>query len=143
MLSTTVVILRSVTEMILSAISCGGSPLKVQMTLTTGISMLGKMSVGVRTIARVPRRKKRDNSTTMVCGSFSASLTIHMIHCPIFPSGLAGLHQPNRTYGRCFGVFASSVEINGLAAGGTATVPDRTISLAGIFLPYTPRLWTL
>src|SRR5579863_5446618 len=50
------------------------------MMLTTGISMLGKMSVGVRTIASVPRRRITIVSTTMVCGCFSASLTIHMIH---------------------------------------------------------------
>src|SRR6267378_206056 len=54
MLSTTVVMLRSVIETILSANSCGGSPLKVQMTLTTGISMFGKMSIGVRTIYIFP-----------------------------------------------------------------------------------------
>src|ERR1700732_333437 len=52
------------------------------MMLTTGISMLGKMSVGVRTIASAPKRKIRIPSTTMVYGSFSASLTIHMIHIP-------------------------------------------------------------
>src|SRR5258705_8664850 len=46
----------------------------------------------------------------------------------------------NRAYGLCFGVLASRVEINCSAAGGTATVPARTISLAGIFLPYTRRL---
>src|SRR5205823_14030197 len=56
------------------------------------------------------------------------------------PSGVAGLPQPNRPYGLCFGVLASRVEINCSAAGGTATAPDRTILLAGIFLPYTRRL---
>src|SRR4051812_41010557 len=84
MLSTVVVRLRSVMEMILSAISCGGSPLKFQMMLTTGISMFGKISVGVRTIANAPNRKIRIASTTIVYGSFSASLTIHMIHIPYF-----------------------------------------------------------
>src|SRR6267378_8054277 len=88
MLSTTVVMLRSVIETILSANSCGGSPLKVQMTLTTGISMFGKMSIGVRTIASPPSRKIRIISTTMVCGCLSASLTIHMIQLPNFLSGL-------------------------------------------------------
>src|SRR4030088_2729806 len=52
------------------------------MMLTTGISMLGKMSVGVRTMAIAPKRKMRIPSTTMVYGSFRASLTIHMIHIP-------------------------------------------------------------
>src|ERR1700731_3865582 len=54
------------------------------MMLTTGISMLGKMSVGVRTIASVPKRKIKIPSTTMVYGSFSASLTIHIVHIPQF-----------------------------------------------------------
>src|SRR5437660_10934856 len=55
-------------------------------------------------------------------------------------SGVAGLPQPDRPYGLCFGFLASRVEINCSAAGGTATAPDRTILLAGIFLPYTRRL---
>ena len=55
----------------------------------------------------------------------------------VFPSDVVGLHQPNRYYDLCFGVLASRVEINGSAAGRTATFPDRTISFAGIFLPYT------
>src|SRR5712671_6376701 len=90
MLSTTVVMLRSVIETILSANSCGGSPLKVQMMLTTGISMFGKMSIGVRTIASPPSRKIRIMSTTIVCGCLSASLTIHMIQLPNFLPGFAG-----------------------------------------------------
>src|SRR5438132_11118730 len=43
-------------------------------------------------------------------------------------------------YGLCLGVLASRVEIKGSAAGGTATVPDRTISLTEISRPYTWRL---
>src|ERR1700757_4396558 len=51
------------------------------MMLTTGMLMSGKISVGVRTIASVPKRKIRIASTIIVYGSFSASLTIHiMIH---------------------------------------------------------------
>src|SRR6266404_2939213 len=51
--------------------------------LTTGMSMFGKMSVGVRTIERPPKRNIKIASTTIVYGCFSASLTIHiMIHPP-------------------------------------------------------------
>src|SRR5580704_8643141 len=78
MLSTVVVRLHSVMETMRSAISWGSSPLKLQMMLTTGMSMLGKMSVGVRTIASDPRSRIKIASTTMVCGCFSASLTIHI-----------------------------------------------------------------
>src|SRR5882672_11170003 len=102
MLSTTVVMLRSVTEMILSAISCGGSPLKVQMMLTTGISMLGKMSVGVRTIASVPRIKIRTANTAIVYGRLSASLTIHINYVLIFPSGIGRTAFANRILGPVF-----------------------------------------
>src|SRR6266850_3136895 len=55
-------------------------------------------------------------------------------------SGMAGLHQSNRPYDLCLGVLASKVETSCSAAGSTATLPDRTMSLAGIFLPYTRRL---
>src|ERR1700722_15408583 len=110
------------------------------MMLTTGMLIFGKISVGVGTIASVHRIRMRKTMTTKVKGRFSASRTIHMTYTPIFLSGHTGLHQPNRTYARCFGVLESKVEINWPAAGGTATVPDRTISLAGIFLPYSRRL---
>src|ERR1700746_2639189 len=79
MSSTLVVRLRSVIEMIRSAMSCGARPLNVQMMLTTGILMFGKMSVGVRTMASDPRIRIKIAITTMVCGCFSASLTIHII----------------------------------------------------------------
>jgi hypothetical protein len=46
------------------------------------MSIFGKISVGVRTIARPPRIKIRIASTTNVYGRFSASFTIHMIHSP-------------------------------------------------------------
>src|SRR5260370_14760901 len=54
-LLTTVVRFRSVTETIRSDISCGASPVYVQMMLITGILIFGNMSVGVRTIASGPR----------------------------------------------------------------------------------------
>src|SRR5260370_20457976 len=104
--------------------------------LTTGMLMFGKMSVGVRKMESVPRIKIRIAITTNVYGRFSATLTIHII----YPSGLAELQYSNRPYVLCLGVLASKVEISCSAAGGTATVPDRTMSLAGIFLPYRRRL---
>src|SRR6202795_220652 len=105
------------------------------MMLTTGISMFGKMSVGVRKIDSVPKSKIRIASTTNVYGRLSAILTIHMIHVPDLSVQLGRTPQPNRPQGLCFGVLASRVEMNCWAAGGTATVPERTMSLAGIFLP--------
>src|ERR1700737_5419782 len=64
------------------------------MMLTTGILMFGKMSVGVRKIASVPRIKIKIASTMNVYGRFSATLTIHMTHAPIFLSSAAGLFRP-------------------------------------------------
>src|SRR6185295_6716812 len=87
------------------------------MMLTTGISMLGKMSVGVRTIASVPRRRIRITSTTMVCGCFSASLTIHMIQVLNLFVRPARTVSTKSTLWLVVGVSASKVEINWWAAG--------------------------
>src|SRR6202030_291045 len=46
--------------------------------LTTGMLMLGKMSVGVRTIASAPMIRIRMANTTKVYGRCNASLTIHI-----------------------------------------------------------------
>src|ERR1700689_708453 len=48
------------------------------MTLTTGISMLGKMSVGVRKIATGPNISSRIDITTNVYGLRNANRTIHI-----------------------------------------------------------------
>src|SRR5579872_727397 len=48
------------------------------MMLTTGMLMLGKMSVGVRKMATPPTTRIKIDITTNVYGRFSASLTIHM-----------------------------------------------------------------
>src|ERR1700722_4837338 len=82
MLSTTVVMFRSVTLTIRSAISLGTRPLKFQITLTTGMLMLGKMSVGVRRNERTPMTKIRMDITTKVYGLRNASRTIH-IYIPL------------------------------------------------------------
>src|SRR6202035_3552715 len=47
--------------------------------LTTGMLMFGKMSVGVRTIARPQNRKIKIASTTIVYGCFSASRAIRIV----------------------------------------------------------------
>src|SRR5882724_3130284 len=57
------------------------------MMLTTGMLILGKMSVGVRTIASAPRMKIRIANTAMVYGRLSASLTIHISYVSVPPSG--------------------------------------------------------
>src|SRR6266436_3360047 len=66
------------------------------MMLTTGMSIFGKMSVGVRTIASAPRMKIRIANTAIVYGCLSASLTIHISYVSVFPSGATGLHLSNR-----------------------------------------------
>src|SRR5882757_6632332 len=61
------------------------------MMLTTGMSIFGKMSVGVRTIARPPKTRIRIASTTKVYGRFRASFTFHMSHSQSFHR-IAGLN---------------------------------------------------
>ena len=46
--------------------SFGKSPVYVQTTLTTGMLMLGKMSVGVRSAAKPPKIAIRKERTTKV-----------------------------------------------------------------------------
>src|SRR6266403_2727931 len=59
------------------------------MMLTTGMSIFGKMSVGVRTIASAPRMKIRIANTAMVYGRLSASLTIHISRVSVPSSGVS------------------------------------------------------
>src|SRR6185369_10492800 len=88
-----------------------------QPTEITGISMLGKMSVGVRRITTGAAMRIRSARTINVYGRFSATLTIHIIklgasfpqkthYCPTFnliPFPLecravlsVGFHRKNR-----------------------------------------------
>src|SRR5258708_38278109 len=60
------------------SISSGGRPLYDQITDSTGISMFGKISVGVRMIVSGPTIRSSKASTTNVYGRRSASRTIHM-----------------------------------------------------------------
>src|SRR5579871_2211203 len=74
---TVVVMARSEMVVMRSAISWGDMPVYDQTTLTTGISIWGKMSVGILAIATAPRTTIRIAITTKVYGLRSASLTIH------------------------------------------------------------------
>src|ERR1700730_11240035 len=60
------------------AISSGDRPVYFHTVATTGILMLGKMSVGVRQIANMPRSMIAMARTMKVYGRLSASLTIHI-----------------------------------------------------------------
>src|ERR1700757_4681013 len=60
------------------------------MMLTTGMSMLGKISVGVRTIANIPMIRMSMAITTNVYGRRNASRTIHI---EFFPKSIARDHQ--------------------------------------------------
>src|ERR1700730_2636070 len=60
------------------AISSGDRPVYFHTVATTGILMLGKMSVGVRQIANMPSSMITMARTMNVYGRRSASLTIHI-----------------------------------------------------------------
>src|SRR5579862_7366736 len=60
------------------SISEGTSPLYVQMTLTTGMLMLGKISTGVRSRTTGQMSSRTSENTMNVYGRASASLTIHI-----------------------------------------------------------------
>src|SRR5437764_8816125 len=70
------------------------------MTLTTGMSMAGKMSTGMVTIEATPRTAMSSASTTNVYGRRRARRTIHMAQwVPRFMSLLGGRHRrPHRTF---------------------------------------------
>ena len=63
---TVVVIARSTMVVMRSCISVGESPPYVQMTLTTGILMPGKISVCIVTIDTIPMTAIRSATTTNV-----------------------------------------------------------------------------
>src|SRR5260370_4253862 len=76
------------------------------MMLTTGMLILGNMSVGVRMIASGPRMSRSMASTTNVYGLRRASRTIHMIH------SIASAHSQARrkvTVGREHPMFHSRI----------------------------------
>ena len=63
---TVVVIARSLMVTIRFSISSGAIPAKVQMTLTTGMLISGKMSVGMRPIVMTPSNMMTRAITTNV-----------------------------------------------------------------------------
>ena len=75
---TVVVEARSTTVTIRRSMSCGGMPVYVQIIETTGMSMTGKTSVGVRLIVVTPSSMMTRAITINVYFRLSASLTIHM-----------------------------------------------------------------
>src|SRR4051812_47513707 len=72
------------------------SPEYCQATATTGMLMLGKMSVGVREIITGLRMKMSSASTTKVYGRSRASLTIHMERAKSYEVGGASTEAETR-----------------------------------------------
>src|SRR5580698_4628901 len=79
MLLTTVVMLRSTFVVIRPSISSAFMPVYCQMEARTGMSMLGKMSVGVREITKGLIRRIRSANTIKVYGRERATRTIHIL----------------------------------------------------------------
>src|ERR1700745_1310634 len=77
-LLTRVVSDRSKIDTMRVSISEGTSPLYVQMTLTTGMLMLGKISTVVRSRTTGQMSSRTSENTMNVYGRASASLTIHI-----------------------------------------------------------------
>src|ERR1700680_962599 len=78
MLFTVVGSARSHTPTIRFDMSSASRPLYVQITLTIGILMSGKMSVGVVTIEATPKIAISSATMTNVYGLFRANRTIHI-----------------------------------------------------------------
>src|SRR5260370_20579119 len=78
MLLTLVVRERSKIETIRVSISDGAKPVYVQMTLMTGMLMLGKISIGVRSRTTGLIRSSTTENTMNVYGRARASFTIHI-----------------------------------------------------------------
>src|SRR6267143_5704127 len=77
-LSTADEIVYSLKVVICFAIWSAERPLYCQTTVTTGMSISGKMSVGVFLMDATPSNKMSSAITTNVYGRRSASLTIHI-----------------------------------------------------------------
>jgi len=78
---TVVVMARSVTVTKRFSISSGATPGKLQITLTTGMSIFGKMSVAMRVIVTIPMSTIRMAATVKVYGRLRAKRTIHTAVC--------------------------------------------------------------
>src|ERR1700761_320707 len=77
-LFTVVVSARSVIYTMRSDMSWGEKPVYCQTTLTTGMSILGKISVGVLEITTGARMNNINDRTTKVYGRRNARRTIHI-----------------------------------------------------------------
>src|SRR5438067_11748507 len=76
---TVVVMARSHTVTNRFSISSGATPAYLQMTLTTGILMFGKMSVDIRVIVTTPTSTIRIAMTVKLYGRLRANRTIHIL----------------------------------------------------------------
>jgi hypothetical protein len=81
---------RSLLKTMRVDISWAERPLYCHTTVTTGMSMSGKMSVGIDRMLKTPRRRIKKPKTAKVYGRRSASRTIHII-------GLVLAPEPGRT----------------------------------------------
>src|SRR6267142_3699537 len=79
MLSTVVVRTRSYWVVIRPSISSGFRPVNCQATAMTGMSTLGKISVGVRRMTTGLRMRIKSARTMNVYGRLRATLTIHIV----------------------------------------------------------------
>ena len=75
---TTVVRIRSYTEVIRFENSSAGIPVKFQIAAQTGILMSGKISFGVRKMERTPAIRIKMARTMKVYGRRKANWTIHI-----------------------------------------------------------------
>src|ERR1700685_86379 len=91
--------------------------------LTTGILMLGKMSVGVRRMTIGARSNSSSETTTKVYGRLNASRTIHIIFSGRVPLGACSVADQQRSRIRNF-----DVQVYGTCrvATGFIFVPSQT-----------------
>src|SRR5271166_3470448 len=86
--------------------SSGLRPVYVQPIETTGILILGKMSVGVRRITTGAAMRINSARTINVYGRLRATLTIHMrSFCAPFCRGVGGHHRQCVTIGLAYAVL--------------------------------------
>src|SRR5258707_10201517 len=79
-----------------ASMSSGGRPVKLKATLTTGILMFGKMSVGGLSAEATPKIMMSSAMTMKVYGRRSASLTMPIMIAsrPCLPRIRSSLRQP-------------------------------------------------
>src|SRR5438132_10239537 len=107
MLSTSVV--RPFSKGVVSRVSrsSGFSPVYVQATEMTGMSIFGKMSVGVRRMTAGLNKRMRMARTMNVYGRLRANLTIHM-DSPLLGDGVHRKIRCSRTCLQFFSKFSDT-----------------------------------